>query len=438
MQTRGCAGACGLERLALARYVPARACRPAAAALTTATLLALLAAKATAQSCTAPSLDPPSSVTVGQDPERIGIADFNADGIADLAVAHGPVGGNLVSILLGTAGGGFGGSSTLAMGTDVVDVVVADFDRNGRPDLAVVNYGVGAGSVTVRLATGPTTFGAPVPYPVSAEPGFAAVADYDRDGDLDIVTSSLSNDLSLLRNNGNGTFAAAANVAAGAPTVHVAAADLDRDGDADLAAVDYDGSRLLVLKGNGGGAFAAATPFAVSIQPEFASIADFNEDGILDVAVGSSGAGVVGILIGYGSGAFTGPTDFPASAVAGSGTASITTGDHDGDGHVDLAVTGNGLSVLSVLLGTGTGAFGAATDFPAGSVPYGSAAGDFDRDGRTDVIVANAGEDTLSVFHNSSGFACPNASFGPGGTRARRDDRVARPCRRGLQPGWQA
>src|SRR5207244_3915383 len=132
---------------------------------------------------------------VGQYPYSLAIADLNADGILDLAVANG--GSGTVSILIGHGAAGVGnGSFAPAVGylagAQPRFVAAGDIDGDGILDLAVADY---AGSVNVlsgagSAGTGNGTFGAPVSYPAGSAPTFVTLGDFNHDGGLDAAVAN--------------------------------------------------------------------------------------------------------------------------------------------------------------------------------------------------------------------------------------------------------
>ena len=136
------------------------------------------------------------------------------------------------------------------------------------------------------------------------------------------------------------------------------------------------------------------TSFPVGGAGVSVSVGDFNGDGKLDLAFANQNLNAVSVLLGDGKGGFGLKTDFPT----GVNPFSIVTGDFNGDGKLDLAVANEADNTVSVLLGDGLGGFGAKTDFPLGHAPFSVALGDFNGDGKLDLAVASEGDNTVSVL----------------------------------------
>jgi len=143
---------------------------------------------------------PTSNFTVGSSPDAVAVGDFNGDGHLDLAVAYGST---TVSILLGDGTGRFGAATDFTVG-NAESLAVGDFNGDGHLDLATAN--AGAETVSVLLGNGTGSFGAATHFTVGSHPlfggaVFVAVADFNDDGVLDLVTaSSANNTVSILLN----------------------------------------------------------------------------------------------------------------------------------------------------------------------------------------------------------------------------------------------
>jgi VCBS repeat protein/ASPM-SPD-2-Hydin domain-containing protein/centrosomal CEP192-like protein len=334
----------------------------------------------------------------GGAPQSVVTADFNGDGVTDLAVAN--QNDNTVSILLGKPDGTFAAKADYAVGVSPRMVIVGDFNRDGKLDLAVVNNG--SNSVSVLLGSGDGTFQAHMEYAAGSGPVSAVAADLNGDGKLDLaVANAGANTVSVLLGNGDGTFKTHVDDATGPQPSSVTAADFNGDGKLDLAVANSDcpsspcgpGS-VSVLLGSGDGTFQIHVDCAAGTGPSSVAAGDFSGDGKTDLAVANSSDNTVSILLGNGDGTFQAHQDTPV----GAGPDGLTVSDLNRDGRLDLAVSNQTAGTVSILLGNGDGTFQAHADYYAGSGPRGIAVADFNGDGPFDLAVANSDSNTVSVL----------------------------------------
>jgi hypothetical protein len=225
---------------------------------------------------------------------------------------------------------------------------VGDFSGEGIPDLATAN--VVDNTVSILLGNGNGTFTQAANSPrkvFGSSPSSVAVADFNRDGKLDLVVAVVGpNDVSILLCNGDGTFTEAANspVTVGLTPYSVAVADFNGDGIPDLVTANDDvvngnPGTVTILLGVGDGGFTEATgsPIPVGINPLIVAAGDFNADGKVDLAVTNENDNSVAILLGDGDGTFTSSPSIHTPA--GLSPLAVTAADFDGDGVDDLAVT---------------------------------------------------------------------------------------------------
>jgi FG-GAP-like repeat/FG-GAP repeat len=138
----------------------------------------------------------------------------------------------------------------------------------------------------------------------------------------------------------------------------------------------------------------------VGSRPESVTVGDFNGDGRLDLATVNSGTDTVAILLGLGDGTFQAPQDF---GVPREGPGSITVGHFNGDGRPDLATANSfPFDSVSILLGRGDGTLQDAESFGVGFRPQSITVGDFNGDGRLDVVTGNIEDNTVSILLNNT------------------------------------
>jgi hypothetical protein len=135
-------------------------------------------------------------------------------------------------------------------------------------------------------------------WSVGDVPGWVAIGDLNSDGRPDLVVANNDSDnVSVLLNNGDGTFAAQVKYAAGYGPISVAIADLDRDGELDLAVANQPTENVSVLLNNGDGTFATQIRYSAGDGPRSVAIGDLDDDGDLDLATANLDSDDVSVLL---------------------------------------------------------------------------------------------------------------------------------------------
>jgi len=239
----------------------------------------------------------------GMPASAIGVADFNADGNLDLALVNQISG--VSPVVLGYGAGAFNQSGTLYQSGFANGVAIGDFNGDGKLD-AVMTNGVSPAlpnsALTVSLGNGDGTFTASNNSPIILGSGLNGIvaADFNGDGKLDLaVTDSGNNTVIVLLGNGDGTFGAPTTVPVGSNPGPIVAADFNNDGKLDLAVANMGDGTVTLLLGNGDGTFtpAAGSPYHVGGEPYQMVVGDFNGDGKLDLAVADIKNNMVFILL---------------------------------------------------------------------------------------------------------------------------------------------
>lgn len=348
---------------------------------------------------------------VGADPV---LADMDGDGDADLVLNN----DDTLVVLTGNGDGTFGPSlPRLAAGLDPRGAAVADFDRDGRQDLAVAN----AGSLDVSILLGREGgLLSPAEYlKLHIWPRFIAADDLNQDGNPDLLLAGLGEEFAVLMGQGNGTFGPPAYFEVGFGEFSAALADLDRDGNLDLALADRHSSELAILLGDGMGGFSPRERFTAGLIPRSIVAADFNRDGSNDLAVANECEdnafpfdclqGDISILLGSGDGTFGSPMQIrPSFDWPFVFPLSMSAADLNADGNVDLAFVVDGLGEARVLFGAGDGTFPGELPLATGPDPSSVRVADVDADGRLDLVVTNEGNGDISIFPGR-----PGGNFAP-------------------------
>jgi hypothetical protein len=327
--------------------------------------------------------------TAGNGPSFVAAADFDGDGKIDMAVVNATDAS--VSIFLGNGNGTFQSKVDYPAGSYPHSLAVADLNGDGKPDLVVT----GQSAVIVLLGSGGGTFSPPVSYPVSADPVSIALGDFNGDGIPDVAVAKSDSGLSILLGNGDGTFQPPVSSLLYFAPDWATAGDLNGDGRTDLAVAET-GPNVHTFLGVGDGSFQFNKTLPLGYPPPvFVTVGDLNGDGKLDI-ITANNAGFVSVLLGNGDGTFQGAISYPA----GGWTSYVAVGDIDGDGYPDLAVANSrsDSNQVFVLLGNGDGTFKPPVSYAAGMEPACLAIADFNGDGLADLAVTNVMDGTVSVL----------------------------------------
>jgi FG-GAP-like repeat len=228
---------------------------------------------------------------------------------------------------------------------------LGDLDGDGDVDILVGDSFFGSPGVSVLKNNGDQTFAAPVYYsaPLNEVVGEVALSDFDSDGDLDAFATIRGDfdqmtKIKVWRNNGNGTFAAPIEFATGQGPAGIVIADFTGDGKPDVVTANYGGSSISILRHNGltgnSAGFLPPVNFSTANHAEKIAAADVNGDGILDVVVGgqvgTSFAASLAVMINTGNGNFAAPVAYDAAPGGRFGSTAVALADLDNDGDVDL------------------------------------------------------------------------------------------------------
>jgi hypothetical protein len=383
---------------------------------------------------------PGTTLGTGVAPSELVVADFDNDGIDDIASADcggtcnagigGPGG---VTVLLGNGDGTFtaapGSPLPLPAGQTNPDLMsAADFNEDGHTDLSVFTNGTDKRAIYLGRDSG-NTFDPPID--AGSDGGGTegeAPGDIDGDGKADLVVGRGTGGVAVRLGDGAGNFGAATAVTGTSGVDPVALADVDLDGDLDVLGGILGGG-VLVLRNSPVGTLTVVDRFGAGNTMREIDMADLDENGDPDMIVAGEGTSV-SVLLGR-SGATFGPQTTFAAFPGTPSTAhaeATTVADFNRDNNLDVAVRMSQSSAgVNVFLGDGRGALSPVAVLPTTGSEDGQAgvgAPDVNLDGAPDVVTTNSGSGGLSLFRSLPVLAVGTADFDDTATGSRSLERT--------------
>ncbi len=352
-------------------------------------------------------LTPVLSAAVGANPAGLAVGDFNDDGRLDIATANSD--SDDVSFLLGNGNGTFRAAYSFGVGKSPMFLATGDLNRDGTLDVAVAETGANRVSILFGKGNGLFDQPVPYPSGQGPTSLSLGDVDRDGDLDMIVVNSGrFGNDppfsWAVLLNRGRGAFVPAQRFEEpghdGLFPTGVSLADLNDDGLPDVTVTwSQPGWRtpngyVSVLRNQGRGTFAPWQTIQAGFTLSAVTQTDLDDDGTPDLMVTSLFTDSVNVLLQIGPGRYT----KPAALDVGFGPVALACDDLDGDGHRDLIAANRTSRSASILLGRGDGSFQPAGHYAVGANPTAMGIEDFDNDGLPDIVTANGGSDDVSVL----------------------------------------
>jgi hypothetical protein len=340
-------------------------------------------------------------LTVGEDPADVAIADLDNDGHQDLVVAHR---GGFITVFRGDGSGGLLEAGRFPAGENPTGLTLADLDRNGAVDAVIANHETHY--LTILLGDGTGAFSpashSPLRIDVSPHPHTVRAEDLDSDGWLDLAVDDRDGEgVLILRGTGGGSFESPGTLVpvGGDPYRGMAIGDINGDGRPDIVTPNPREVGVLVHSAAGPIEFDKGQPVSGTI-PFAVELADLNGDSRLDlIAASGESSALVQVYWGDGQGRFRETDDSPFRCAEGA--KQIASGDFNGDGIADAAVTCYRSADVLLLLG-GPGELHPLT-VRAGEHPWAIATVDLNEDGADDLVIADDTNPRLTVYVSRDG-----------------------------------
>jgi hypothetical protein len=384
-------------------------------------------------------------------PYWVSVADFNNDYLLDIAAANSNLGD--VIILLGNGQGHFGSQTNCSTGINSQPYAIAadDFNKDNRLDIAVANYGssnvailLGHHSkdsinqthnindtdsqsnstianripddVPILLGDYYADFRSQIAYSTgsSSRPYSIAIGHLNNDTKMDIIVANSGNEnIGILFGYGNGSFTTEMtySIGTGSNPQNVVVDDFNKDNQLDVALTNPREDSIIVLIGNGNGTFSTDLTYSTGSgsNPSSLVIGNLNNDEYLDLVVANEGTDTIGIFFGFDYILFT--KQKPCETGDIETPYSLTVGDFNNDGYLDIATGLYSTNNIGIFLGYGNGTFKPMMKYAhtPSSHTWGITVGDFNNDRQLDITVANWGINGIGVIlgYGNGSFAEP-------------------------------
>ncbi|MEP4599140.1 MAG: LamG-like jellyroll fold domain-containing protein, partial [Cyclobacteriaceae bacterium] len=365
-----------------------------------------------------------TAIASASGPNELVIADFDGDGLDDIALCN--TGLEEVVVYGNSSSTGslsFTAAAGLTMTDDPVYVTAVDLNNDGLPDLVAAGTDNFDGTFSIKsflntsAGSGSFSFTAGQNYELSSIPNHVEAADMDGDGLDDIVvTVGVSNHFSIFRNTSSGStvsFATRFDVSTSNTYPNdLALSDLDLNGKTDILIVNSSSDNIEIFRNNstvGVLDFTSITQYATGSSPWNLVVDDFNADGYEDVAVSQIGTNSIRVFENLASGPGSLILGVVSNITTPTATRLITSGDLDNDGRPEIVAVDNNGNILSVLENTTVDnastssaiTFSTVVELSAENKSRGIGIADFTGNGVNDIAVVSNTTGNLLVLENS-------------------------------------
>lgn len=319
------------------------------------------------------------------------VADFNNDGLDDIATASDHIPAVRVFLQAGTETG-FAAPGTYPVGP-VIKMQHGDFTGDGFEDLVVIN--LDESSFEVLINAGDGTFGTPQSYTIQMNPYSVVVADVDDDNDLDLIIGNkniTASSIEVYKNEG-GVFSLWASYPINVEYLmaeFLSAGDINGDNFTDITYLDWVKGEVNILYNDGAANFGSTATHAIGVQPQSIITDDLNNDGKTDLVISNYNS--IQTVYNQGDGLFD------IIDIGAGYPTSIVQGDFNNDGSPDLAATNFNSRSISVMINNTQAQFLTKKDFIVGDQPYAIYAADVTGDIFLDLMTANVEEDSITIL----------------------------------------
>ncbi|WP_455392131.1 FG-GAP-like repeat-containing protein [[Eubacterium] cellulosolvens] len=335
---------------------------------------------------------------IGTYPRGITSGDINADGYPDLISAN-YLGGSL-TICYNDGHGNFDEKYNKQIAVEPFAVLVGDFNNDGHLDLASADEALYKIVLAINDGDGKFTKER-IEYDIGGYPYSIIYHDLNGDGKNELITGNNAQlSISILYNLGNGTFSPSVDY----PFIYhhpfgLAAGDMDNDGDEDIVCTNYGlgtkivGSNVTIIWNDGNGTFTSHQDYEVGLNPISVRTADLDQDSDLDLVVSNMGSNSTTVLLNHGNRSFGSRQDYSV----GDGPMCVEVADLDDDGYPDIVTSNQNNDSISLLYNNGDGSFEANKEYLMGAQPVFITIADLNNDEILDIATVNLLSNTISV-----------------------------------------